>query len=75
MIRTILGLGFFSMLGLFALGFVFKIFGGFIALVIWLFVLALKIALIGGAAYLVIRVLSPNTARQLRSKFSGAPEY
>ena len=75
MIRTILVLGFFSMLGLFALGFVFKIFGGFIALAIWLCILALKIALIGGVAYLVIRVLSPNTARQLRSKVTGSPEY
>jgi uncharacterized BrkB/YihY/UPF0761 family membrane protein len=72
MIRTILALGFFAMLGLFALGFVFKIFGGLIGLLLWLLVLAVKIAIIGAIAYLVLRLVSPDTARRLREKFSGS---
>jgi hypothetical protein len=71
MIRTILSLGVFAMVGLFALGFVFKIFAGFIALVVWLLVLAVKVALVGGVAYVILRVVSPGTARRLRAGFSG----
>jgi len=37
-----------------------------------LFMLALKIALIGFVVYLVIRILSPDTARRIRQKWSGA---
>jgi len=74
MIRTILALGFFAMLGLFALGFVFKIFGGLIGLLLWLLVLAVKIAIIGAIAYFVLRLVSPDTARRLREKFSGSAE-
>jgi hypothetical protein len=71
MVRTILTLGFVSLLGLFALGFVFKIFGALIALLVWVAVLAIKVAAIGAIAYVVVRVVSPATARRLRSNFSG----
>jgi hypothetical protein len=71
MIRTILMLGFFAMLGVFALKLVFGVFGAFVALMIWLLVLAVKVALIGGIAYLALRVVSPNTARRLRESVSG----
>ena len=71
MIRTILSLGVFAMVGLFALGFVFKIFAGFIALVVWLLVLAVKVALVGGIAYVVLRVVSPSTA-SIRASHSSA---
>jgi len=71
MIRTILTLGFVALLGLFALGFVFQIFGALIALLVWVAVLAIKVAVVGAIAYVVIRVVSPTTARRLRSNFSG----
>jgi hypothetical protein len=38
---------------------------------VWLLVLAVKVALIGGVAYVVLRVVSPATARRLRAGFSG----
>jgi hypothetical protein len=59
------------MLGIFALGFVFKIFGGLIALTFVLLGFALKALIVGGIAYVVIRIVSPDTARRLRSKWSG----
>ena len=71
MLRTILMTGIVVMLGMFALGFVFKIFGGLIALTFLLLGFAIKALLIGGVVYLVIRIVSPDTARSLRAKWSG----
>ncbi|HXV16811.1 MAG TPA: hypothetical protein VD758_08525 [Gemmatimonadaceae bacterium] len=71
MLRTILMTGLMVMLGIFALGFVFKIFGGLIALTFVLLGFALKALIVGGIAYVVIRIVSPDTARRLRSKWSG----
>lgn len=70
MIRTILMTGLFAMLGLFALGLVFKIFGGLLGIAVWLVVVAVKIAVVGAIAYLAIRVVSPGTARRLRERWS-----
>lgn len=70
MIRVILMTGLFAVLGLFALGLVFKIFGGLIGVAIWVCVLAVKIAIVGAIAYLGIRVVSPGTARRLRERWS-----
>jgi len=71
MLRTILMTGIMVMLGIFALGFVFRIFGGLIALTFVLLGFAVKALIVGGVAYLVIRVVSPNTARRLRDRWSG----
>ena len=71
MLRTIIMTGVMVMLGIFALGFVFKIFGGLIALTFFLLGFAIKALVIGGIAYLAIRIVSPDTARRLRGKFSG----
>ena len=71
MLRTILMTGLMVMLGIFALGFVFKIFGGLIALTFVLLGFAVKALIVGGIAYVVIRSVSPDTARRLRSKWSG----
>ena len=71
MIKTILMTGVMVMLGIFALGFVFKIFGGLIALTFVLLGFAVKALIVGGIAYVVIRIVSPDTARKLRSKWSG----
>ena len=70
MIRTILMTGLFAMLGLFALGLVFKIFGGLLGVAFWLIGMAIKVAVVGAVAYLAIRVVSPGTARRLRERWS-----
>mgnify|MGYP001555656941 FL=1 len=71
MMRTIFSVGAQAILGLIALKFVFNIFGGLVALLFWLFFVALKIAIVGAVIYLIIRIVSPDTARRLREKFNG----
>jgi hypothetical protein len=63
--------GVMVMLGIFALGFVFKIFGGLIALTFVLLGFAVKALIVGGIAYVVIRIVSPDTARKLREKWAS----
>lgn len=65
-------IGLFAVLGLFLLSSVFHIFGFLIGASIALVFLALKIAVIGLLVYLVIRIVSPDTARRLRGRFSGS---
>lgn len=72
MLRTLLTIGIFALLGLFALKLVFGIFGTLFGLFFWLLFMAIKIAIIGGLVYLVIRVVSPDTARRLRERWSGS---
>ena len=71
MLRTIFMIGLFAMAGLFVLKFFFGILPGLLGLIAGLFMLTLKIALVGGVIYLAIRVFSPDTARRLREKWSG----
>ena len=71
MLRTIVMTGLMVMLGFFALGFVFKIFGGLLALTFVLVGLAIKAIIIGGIAYIALRVFAPDTARRLKDKWSG----
>jgi predicted lipid-binding transport protein (Tim44 family) len=71
MLRTILAVGVFAMLGMFLLRFFFGIFGGLVGLAIMLFFLAVKIAIVGAVIYLIIRIFSPDTARRLRNRWSG----
>lgn len=75
MLRTLFTVGVMALLGLFALKFLFgvAIFG--LGLFFVLAAVAIKILLIGGCVYLVIRVVSPGTAKQLRDKFSGTTTY
>jgi hypothetical protein len=72
MLRTVFAVGLMAILGLIALKFIFGIFGFLFVVLLWLFVVALKIALIGFVLYLAIRILSPETARRIRQKWSGA---
>jgi hypothetical protein len=72
MLRTIFTIGLFAILGLFALKLVFGILPAIFGLFFWLLALALKIALVGGLVYLVIRIFSPDTARRLRERWSGS---
>ena len=71
MLKTILMTGVMVMAGLFVLSFVFKIFGGLIGLTFLLLGFAIKALIVGGIAYLAIRIVSPNTARRLRERWSG----
>ena len=71
MIRTIFMIGLFALLGLFALKVAFGLFGAMFAIFGVLLGLAIKIAIIGVVIYLVIRVVSPDTARKLRDRWSG----
>jgi hypothetical protein len=71
MLKTILMTGIMVMLGIFALGFVFSIFGGLIGLTFVLLGFAIKALVVGAIAYLVIRIVSPDTARKLRERWSG----
>jgi hypothetical protein len=72
MLRTIFSIGLFAVLGLFALKFVFGIFGFALGLFLWLLFAALKIAIVGLVLYFIIRIVSPDTAARLREKWSGS---
>jgi hypothetical protein len=71
MLRTIFMIGLFALAGLFVLKAFFGILPGLLGLIAWLFMLAVKIAIVGGLIYLAIRIFSPDTARRLREKWSG----
>jgi hypothetical protein len=72
MLRTVFMIGLFAMLGLFALKLVFGILPVLLGIV-WMFLmLALKIAIFGALVYFVVRIVSPDTARRLRSRWSGS---
>ena len=69
MLRTVITIGLFALLGIIALQVVFGLVLPLLGLFLWLLGLALKIAIVGLVVYLVIRVVSPETARRLRAKF------
>jgi hypothetical protein len=71
MLRTIFAVGIFTLLGLFALKLVFGILGFAFGIFGALLVLAIQIAVVGGVVYLAIRIVSPETARRLRSRWNG----
>jgi hypothetical protein len=67
MLRTIFAIGLFAVLGLFALKVVFGIFGVLFVLLGGLLAFAIKIAIIGLIIYIIIRLVSPGTARKMRN--------
>jgi hypothetical protein len=71
MLRPIFIIGLFALAGLFLLRLFFGVFGGLLGLLFGLLGLALKIAIVGAIVYLIIRIVSPETARRLRERFSG----
>lgn len=71
MLRTIFSIGALAIVGIIALKFIFGIFGGLVGILFFLLFLALKIAIVGALVYLVVRIVSPDTARRLREKFNG----
>ena len=71
MLRTIFSIGLFAVLGLIVLRFLFGILGIAVALFVWLLWLALKIGLVLLVVYFIIRIVSPDTARRLRERWTG----
>jgi len=71
MLRTIFSIGLVAILGLVAFKFIFGIFGVAVGLFMWLLFAALRIALVGLVIYFIIRIVSPDTARRLRERWSG----
>jgi hypothetical protein len=71
MLRTVFTIGLFAVLGVIALKLVFGAFGTLVALFLWLAWMALKVALVGLVIYGVVRLISPDTARRWRERFSG----
>jgi len=71
MLRAIFMIGLFAMLGLFAVGIVFKLLGSVLGATFWLVAVGLKVLVVGGVLYLGIRLVAPGTAARLRDRFSG----
>jgi hypothetical protein len=71
MLRPIFIIGLFALLGLVLLKVFFGVFGPLIGLAFFVLGLAIKIAIFGAIIYLIIRIVSPETARRLRERFSG----
>jgi hypothetical protein len=71
MLRTIFSIGLFAILGLIALKFIFGIFGFALAVFLRLLVLAVPIGLVLLVVYFIIRIVSPETARNLRERWAG----
>jgi hypothetical protein len=71
MLRTVFMIGLFALLGLFALKIAFGLFAVLFSILLVLLVWAVKIAVIGLIIYFVIRIVSPDTAHRLRSRWSG----
>jgi hypothetical protein len=71
MLRTIFSIGLFAVLGLIALKFLFGILGVAVGLFLWLLIIAIKVALVALVVYFIIRIVSPETARKLRERWSG----
>ncbi|HEX5436304.1 MAG TPA: hypothetical protein VFW98_04045 [Gemmatimonadaceae bacterium] len=69
MLRTIFSVGVLAVIGLFLLSVVFNILGALVGITIWALILAVKIACIGAVAYVVVRLVSPRTARRLRERW------
>ncbi len=69
MLRTLLTIGIIALVGLFALKVVFGLLGPLVGLLLILLGLAVKLALIGAVLYVVVRVISPDTAKRITGKF------
>ena len=71
MLRTVFTIGAFAVLGLIALKLVFGVLPALIGIFMWLAWQAFVILCIGLLIYFVIRIVSPDTARKLRERWSG----
>ena len=72
MLRTIFMIGLFAIGGLFVLKIAFGLFGFALGLFGVLLALAIKVVIIGGLIYLVIRIFSPDTAQKAEAEVGGS---
>jgi hypothetical protein len=70
MLRTVFGIGLMALVGLFLLKVFFGLFGVLFALLFILLGWAVKIAIVGGVIYLILRVFMPGTAKQFEDRFN-----
>ncbi len=70
MLRAFIMICLLVVFGVFASTIVLKILGGVFGITFWLVAVAIKLALVGGLVYLGIRVVSPDTARRLKDRWS-----
>jgi predicted membrane channel-forming protein YqfA (hemolysin III family) len=71
MLRTVFTIGLFAVLGVIALRLVFGVFGTLMGLFLWLLGKAIFVLLVGLVIYAIVRLVSPDTARRWRERFSG----
>ncbi len=71
MLRTIFGIGAIALVGLFALKLFFGLFGALFGVFFFLLGWAVRIAIVGGIIYLVLRLFMPDTARKIEEKFTS----
>lgn len=69
MLRTLFITGLLALAGLVALRLAFGLLGPVVSLLFWLLGFALRVFVVGAVVYLLLRVLSPATARRLRELF------
>ena len=72
MFRTVFAVGAMAIVGIVALKLFFGVFGALVGLFFLLFFWAVKIAIIGFIVYLIIRVVSPESARKIKESVKGA---
>ncbi len=76
MFRTVFALGLCAILGVVALKLVFGIAGGLlgtlVGLFVWLLSVAIRLVLVGLVLYVILRIVSPETARRVRRRFDDA---
>lgn len=71
MLRTIFMIGLIVFAGLFAMNLVFGVLGLLFAILFKLIFLAIPMMIVGGLAYILLKVFAPDTARDLKSRFGG----
>jgi predicted membrane channel-forming protein YqfA (hemolysin III family) len=71
MLRTVFTIGLFAVLGVIALRLVFGVFGTLMGLFLWLLGKAIFVLIVGLVIYAIVRLVSPDTARRWRERFSG----
>jgi len=69
MLRTIFGIGILALLGLFALKIFFGLFGVLFGVFFVLLWWAVRIAVVGGIIYLILRIVMPETAKKIEEQF------
>ncbi len=70
MLRTIFGIGVLALVGLFALKIFFGLFGALFGIFFLLLGWAVRIAIVGGIIYLILRLFMPETAKKIEESFN-----